>query len=161
MLAVTDTGCGMSRKVMEQVFEPFFTTKPEGQGRGSALHGLWLRQAVRGHIKIYSEPGHGTTIRLYLPRVIEAEDVGPRLDAGPISGGSETVLVVEKTTAGARHVGRSAAGPRLWVLKAKDAQSALAIIESARAHRPAFYRCGDARDPAQSGTRPKGARTSA
>lgn len=131
MLAVTDTGCGMTPEVMEQVFEPFFTTKPEGQGTGLGLSMVYgfVKQS-EGHIKIYSEPGHGTTIRLYLPRVIEAEDVATEVDAGPISGGSETVLVVEDDEQVRATVVDLLQDLGYAVLKAKDAQSALAIIES-------------------------------
>lgn len=131
MLAVTDTGCGMTPEVMEQVFEPFFTTKPEGQGTGLGLSMVYgfVKQS-EGHIKIYSEPGHGTTIRLYLPRVIEAEDVATEVDAGPISGGSETVLVVEDDEQVRATVVDLLQDLGYGVLKAKDAQSALAIIES-------------------------------
>ncbi|MEW6257485.1 MAG: response regulator [Pseudomonadota bacterium] len=131
MLAVTDTGCGMTAEVMEHVFEPFFTTKPEGQGTGLGLSMVYgfVKQS-EGHIKIYSEPGHGTTIRLYLPRVIEAEDVATEVDAGPISGGSETVLVVEDDEQVRATVVDLLQDLGYAVLKAKDAQSALAIIES-------------------------------
>ena len=68
MLAVTDTGTGMPPDVRQRAFEPFFTTKPRARHRPGPQHGLWLRQAVGGHIKIYSELGHGTTVKIYLPR---------------------------------------------------------------------------------------------
>ncbi|MEP9378161.1 response regulator [Aquabacter sp. CN5-332] len=134
MLAVTDTGCGMTPEVMEHVFEPFFTTKPEGQGTGLGLSMVYgfVKQSD-GHIKIYSEPGQGTTIRIYLPRVREAEDVATETEAGPITGGTETVLVVEDDEQVRSTVVDLLSDLGYGVLKARDAQSALAIIESGAA----------------------------
>ena len=96
MLAVTDTGCGIPPDVIEHVFEPFFTTKPEGQGTGLGLSMVYgfVKQSG-GHIKIYSEPSHGATVRLYLPRSRAEEDVETDVEAGPARGGAETVLVAE------------------------------------------------------------------
>src|SRR6201999_912890 len=96
MLAVTDTGTGMAPEVMERVFEPFFTTKPEGRGTGLGLAQAYgFVKQTGGHIKIYSEIGHGTTIKLYLPRTRREADA-PAAGAGaPAEGGSEHILVVE------------------------------------------------------------------
>jgi CheY-like chemotaxis protein len=131
MLAVTDTGCGMTPEVIEQVFEPFFTTKPEGQGTGLGLSMVYgfVKQSG-GHIKVYSEPGEGTTIRLYLPQAAEMEDVTPDTEAGPITGGTETVLVVEDDDEVRTTVVELLIDLGYRVLKARDASSALAIIES-------------------------------
>lgn len=131
MLAVTDTGCGMTTDVLEHVFEPFFTTKPEGQGTGLGLSMVYgfVKQSD-GHIGIYSEPDHGTTVRIYLPRMRQEEDVAVDVDAGPVTGGSETVLVVEDDEDVRATVVDLLADLGYRVLKARDAQSALAIVES-------------------------------
>ena len=96
MLAVSDTGMGMAPEIVARAFEPFFTTKQEGQGTGLGLSQVfgWVKQS-RGHIKIYSEVGHGTTIKLYLPR---ADAATPDRIARPevaTPRGDETILVVE------------------------------------------------------------------
>ncbi|MGK2912262.1 MAG: response regulator [Sphingobium sp.] len=131
LIAVTDTGTGIPADIIDQVFEPFFSTKAEGKGTGlglSMVHGL-VKQSG-GHIKIYSEPGEGTTIKLYLPRAIAPEDVLIDISDAPVRGGDETILVVEddddvrETSVGLL----SELGYR--VLKARDAQSALGVIES-------------------------------
>jgi CheY-like chemotaxis protein len=97
MIALTDTGGGMSRELIDRVFEPFFTTKASGQGTGLGLSQVYgfVKQSL-GHIKIYSEPGEGTTVRLYLPRFAGEsveEPVGPAPAAAQTR--SETILVVE------------------------------------------------------------------
>ncbi|MGN6807031.1 MAG: response regulator [Trinickia sp.] len=131
MVAVTDTGCGIPAELLERVFEPFFTTKPEGRGTGLGLSMVYgfVKQSG-GHIKIYSELEQGTTVRLYLPRARQPEDVETEVEAGPITGGTETVLVVEddEDVRGTVVDLLSELGYR--VLRAKDAQSALAIVES-------------------------------
>ncbi len=131
MLAVTDTGSGMSPTVRERVFEPFFTTKPEGQGTGLGLSMVYgfVKQSG-GHVKIYSEEGHGTTIRIYLPRVRQEEDLETNVEAGPAKGGTETILIVEDDEEVRATVVEMLSDLGYSVLKAKDAQSALAIVES-------------------------------
>ncbi len=96
MLAVSDTGHGMPPEILARVYEPFFTTKPEGQGTGLGLSQVYgfVKQSG-GHIKIYSEVGHGTTIKLYLPRTRSVEVELSAVSRTPITGGSETILVVE------------------------------------------------------------------
>ncbi|MHB1295009.1 MAG: PAS domain-containing protein [Anaerolineae bacterium] len=98
MLAVSDTGHGMTRDVMERLFEPFFTTKGKGQGTGLGLATVYgIVKQSGGHISVYSEPGVGSTFRIHLPRQADRphRDVAGALPATPPSGGSETVLLVE------------------------------------------------------------------
>jgi PAS domain S-box-containing protein len=99
MIAVTDTGIGMSEETIEKAFEPFFTTKEVGRGTGLGLSQVFgfIKQSA-GHIKIYSELGEGTTVKLYLPRAAgfvtyaREQAAAPRLAAQPRS---ETILIVE------------------------------------------------------------------
>ena len=134
LVAVTDTGSGMAPEVLAQVFEPFFSTKPEGMGTGLGLSMVYgfVKQSG-GHAKIYSEPGQGTTVKLYLPRTREAEEVVAAPAAAPVVGGSETILVAEDDEEVRATVVETLGGLGYRVLKAKDAESALAVIESGAA----------------------------
>ncbi len=131
MLAVSDTGSGMAPDIVAKVFEPFFSTKLEGKGSGLGLSMVYgfVKQSG-GHVKIYSEVGEGTTIKLYLPRSREAEDVEVQVDTGVIEGGTETVLVVEDDDEVRATVVEMLGDLGYRVLKAVDAQSALNVIES-------------------------------
>lgn len=131
MVAVTDTGSGMTPDIIEQVFEPFFSTKQEGRGTGLGLSMVqgFVSQSG-GHIRIESEPGHGTTIRLYLPRTTRAEDADPAISASPVQGGTETILLVEDDD-GVRDIAAAMASELGYrVLNAKDAAGALDVIRS-------------------------------
>ena len=131
MIPVTDTGSGMPPDVMDQAFEPFFSTKPEGKGTGLGLSMVYgfVKQSG-GHIKIYSEIGHGTTVKLYLPRSLEAEDMIVNIDAREVVGGSETILVAEDDEQVCATVVSLLTELGYQVLKAGDAAAALAVIES-------------------------------
>jgi PAS domain S-box-containing protein len=131
LLAVSDTGSGMSAEVLERAFEPFFTTKPEGQGTGLGLSMAYgfVKQSG-GDIRIYSEPGQGTTFRIYLPRVHGPEAAPPPPVDQVLRGGSETILVVEDDLEVQSVVVAMLGELGYHVLQANDADSALKILES-------------------------------
>jgi CheY-like chemotaxis protein len=132
VISVTDTGTGMNKEIMSRVFEPFFTTKVEGKGTGLGLSQVYgfVKQS-HGHVKIYSEVDQGTTVKIYLPRLIgdAVVDSADSLTIAPEAAAGETILVVEDDpdvraySAGAlRELGYQ-------VLEAADGPSALLILE--------------------------------
>ncbi|MBA3696782.1 MAG: response regulator, partial [Methylotenera sp.] len=130
MLAISDTGCGMAPEILEKAFEPFFTTKEEGKGTGLGLSMAYgLVKQSGGHIKIYSEVGHGTTIKIYFPRVQLAEAEHFIKKSSDAQGGNESILVVEDDMAVQTAVTDILTGLGYHVQSASDAQSALDIID--------------------------------
>ena len=133
MLAVTDNGIGMPADVKAKAFDPFFTTKDIGQGTGLGLSQVYgfVKQS-RGHVKIYSEVGEGTTIKIYLPRhhsdASDAEEEAARL----VSRGSksETILVVEDDEDVRNYSTESLGELGYRVLEAPNARVALRVLES-------------------------------
>jgi PAS domain S-box-containing protein len=97
MLSVSDTGQGMTSEVKEQIFDPFFTTKEKGKGTGLGLSMVYgIVKQSGGNVSVYSEPGHGTAFKVYLPRVEEETSALARRDeASSMPRGDETVLLVE------------------------------------------------------------------
>ncbi|HEX7925895.1 MAG TPA: ATP-binding protein, partial [Bradyrhizobium sp.] len=129
LLAVSDTGTGMSHAVQDKVFEPFFTTKEVGKGSGlgmSMVYGF-VKQSG-GHIKIYSEEGHGTTIKLYLPPArgqVEVEAPAPE----PPRRGSEVILVVEDDQLVRNYVVTQLGALGYKTIAVPDARAALALVD--------------------------------
>ena len=130
MLAVSDTGTGMSKEVQDKVFEPFFTTKEVGKGSGlgmSMVYGF-VKQSG-GHIRIYSEEGHGTTIRLYLPPARGQAEVAVAT-AAPPSGGNEIIMVVEDDALVRNFVTTQLQSLGYRTVAAVDGPTAMAVVES-------------------------------
>lgn len=131
-LAVTDTGEGMSPEIVAQAFEPFFTTKETGKGTGLGLSMVYgfVKQS-QGHVKIYSEPGHGSTIKIFLPAIIEETAAKITTKAGSIDveGGSEHILVVEDNPAVHEQVIRHLQHLGYQTTPAKNGPEALALLQ--------------------------------
>jgi PAS domain S-box-containing protein len=131
MVAVSDTGTGISPENLERVFDPFFTTKEVGKGTGLGLSMVFgfVKQS-NGHIKIYSEVGHGTTVKIYLPRATGLSDTPVEsLASISIEGGDETILVVEDDSLVRRYVITQIQSLGYKTLEASRASEALEIID--------------------------------
>jgi signal transduction histidine kinase len=132
MIAVSDTGIGMSPEVAVRVFDPFFTTKPAGKGTGLGLSQVYgfLKQS-RGHIKVYSEVGAGTNVKIYLPRLIGNATEIKQPIAEPIRTGdrSEIILVVEDDSLMRRLTTEALHELGYTVFESENAANALAILD--------------------------------
>jgi PAS domain S-box-containing protein len=132
MIAISDTGTGMSPALLEKVFEPFFTTKEAGRGSGLGLSMVYgfVKQSG-GHIKVYSEEGYGTTIKLYLPPAdAGTESIVPEVETA--AGGQETILVVEDDTLVRNFVVAQLNSLGYETVTAKDPRAALAHVDNGR-----------------------------
>ena len=131
MIAVSDTGTGIPPALLERVFEPFFTTKEVGRGTGLGLSMVFgfVKQSG-GHLKIYSEEGHGTSVKIYLPRATGLQQTAAEAQVSSnIEGGNETVLVVEDDSLVRRYVMTQIESLGYTTLEAANASDALRIID--------------------------------
>jgi signal transduction histidine kinase len=133
LIAVSDTGTGMDKDVLDKAFEPFFTTKEVGQGTGLGLSQIYgfVKQSG-GHVKIYSEPGEGTTVKLYLPQDLTATAVADHLSEKTVPMGvpDEVILIVEDEADVRANTGEMLRELGYEVAEAPDGPTALRILES-------------------------------
>jgi PAS domain S-box-containing protein len=135
MCAVSDSGPGIPSEIREKVFEPFFTTKEVGKGTGLGLSMVYgfVKQSG-GHIKLYSEQGHGTTFKIYLPRADQDAAVSAQQDpAAKIDGGSETILLVEDDPIVRRSVETQLRSLGYKTILASNAAEALELVDRGEA----------------------------
>jgi signal transduction histidine kinase/ActR/RegA family two-component response regulator len=132
LIAITDTGHGMSSDVLQHAFEPFFTTKTAGHGTGLGLSQVYgFTKQSGGHIAIYSEPSEGTTVKIYLPRLLRDAPSAEQATEEIVGGhGGETILIVEDDPDVRSHVIEILKELHYNVLAAPDASSALQLLES-------------------------------
>jgi len=131
MVAVADSGHGIPANILDNVFEPFFTTKEVGKGSGLGLSMVYgfVKQS-NGHIKIYSEEGHGTTLRMYLPQATGAAPSAEQETVSSFEGGDETILVVEDDNLVRTFVVGQIKSMGYVTLAARNAAEALMVIDS-------------------------------
>jgi len=152
MLAVRDTGSGMDAETLSHIFEPFFTTKEEGKGTGLGLATVYgIAKQSGGHIEVSSEPGQGTTFRVYLPRIEAAYEPAARgAPAEEMPRGTETVLLVEDDVVVCELLREMLQGSGYTVLEAGGARQALRMGER-YAPRPIHLLLADVVMPEMSG----------
>jgi two-component system cell cycle sensor histidine kinase/response regulator CckA len=128
MLAVSDTGHGMTPEIKAHIFEPFFTTKPRGKGTGLGLSTVFgIVKQLGGHVFVYSEPDHGTTFKVYLPRAEGAIVAPPTQQTAAAEGGPETILFVEDDPAIRKVLRRFLEMSAYTVLEAASPREALTL----------------------------------
>lgn len=129
LLSVSDTGCGMSQEIQSRIFEPFFTTKGPGKGTGLGLSIVYgIVKAGGGHLSVYSEPGHGSTFKIYLPRIqTPAQETVQEQETAASTTGNETILLVEDDEQIRRITRRTLADQGYAVLEASHGLEGLEI----------------------------------
>jgi PAS domain S-box-containing protein len=131
MISVSDTGVGMTPEVRDRVFEPFFTTKEKGKGTGLGLSTVYgIVKQSNGNIWVYSEPGNGTTFKIYLPRLDEPlEELRKKVVDGELPRGSETIFIVEDEKEVLTLAGRLLKRQGYHVLEASNGEEALKVCK--------------------------------
>jgi two-component system, cell cycle sensor histidine kinase and response regulator CckA len=134
MLLVSDTGCGMDKETQSRIFEPFFTTKENGKGTGLGLSTVYgIIKQTGGYVFAQSEVGHGTTFRIYLPRVEDAaEPPHATQTASRALEGTETILLVEDEESVRQLVAETLASRGYKVMEAENGEEALKLAGSSR-----------------------------
>jgi len=133
VLSVTDTGCGMTPEIKERIFEPFFTTKEVGKGTGLGLATVYgIVRQHGGTIHLYSEPGQGTTFKIYLPTIDTTPDTAEAGHAASVVGGTETILVAEDEPVVREITVRVLEQAGYRVLEACDGEETLRIFDENR-----------------------------
>jgi PAS domain S-box-containing protein len=131
VLSVTDTGTGMDAETQARLFEPFFTTKGQGRGTGLGLAMVYgIVKQSEGHIYVYSEPGRGTTFKIYLPSVEEPAAATVKPAPPELAGGVETILIVEDDDAARKLASRVLKRLGYGVLTAGGGEEALRLLEA-------------------------------
>ena len=130
MISVTDTGIGMDDKTRATVFEPFFTTKEVGKGTGLGLSIVYgIVKQHEGNITVYSEPGKGTTVKIYLPSTRWAEiEMAKPVEQLPVKGGTETVIVAEDSESVRKLIKKILEGAGYTVMEAMDGEEAVRVF---------------------------------
>ncbi|TWI76892.1 PAS domain S-box-containing protein [Desulfobotulus alkaliphilus] len=130
MLAVSDNGCGIEKEHLPQLFEPFFTTKPQGSGTGLGLSMIYgIVRQNQGFINVYSEPGKGSTFRIYLPATDEESCSAPDAEKTSLPRGKECILLVEDEPALLQLTGRILEKLGYEVMAAATPEEALSLAE--------------------------------
>ncbi len=131
LIAISDTGDGIPAHLLEKVIEPFFTTKDVGKGTGLGLSMVYgfVKQS-NGHIKIYSEEGHGTSVKMYLPLAVAIVDATPVSEPERLQGGNEVILVVEDDGLVRNYVIAQVQSLGYTTLSANNATQAITVLDN-------------------------------
>jgi CheY-like chemotaxis protein len=133
LMSISDTGCGMDQATMERIFEPFFTTKEKGRGTGLGLSTVYgIIKQHGGYINVYSEPGRGSTLNIYLPCIHGEKDseLKSKADEETLRGGPETILIVEDNDLVLRMTRRALTRIGYRVITAADPDQCLRMMAS-------------------------------
>jgi two-component system cell cycle sensor histidine kinase/response regulator CckA len=131
LLSVSDTGTGMDAATLEHIFEPFFTTKQMGKGTGLGLATVYgIVKQHDGFINVYSEPGQGTTFRVYLPVSSGVAELREKIKEGPVRGGAETILVADDNEALREMAQEMLEGLGYQVIVGRDGEEAIRLFEA-------------------------------